>query len=59
MGRIEWQPIIDAFREIGYDGTFTFECDDAVMKTYPVELYPALLKLLEQTGRYFINKITK
>ncbi len=57
MGRIEWQPIIDAFKEIGYDGTFTFECDDAVMKRYPVELFPAVLKLLEQTGRFFISKI--
>ena len=57
MGRIEWEPILDAFKEIGYDGTFTFECDDAVMSRYPTELFPALFKLLYETGKFMVSKI--
>ena len=59
IGRIEWEPIIEAFRDIGYDGYFTFECDGAVSNRYPVELLPAVLKLLYQTGRYLVDKIEK
>lgn len=57
MGRIEWEPILQAFKDIGYDGYFTLECDGAVSNRYPVELFPSLLRLLYDTCRYMVDKI--
>lgn len=58
-GRIVWRPIIDALREIGYRGNFTFEASNNVYRRYPNELIPALLRFAAEVGRYFIREITK
>jgi sugar phosphate isomerase/epimerase len=55
-GNANWREIADALREIGYSGHFTFEAD-SFMKSYPDELIPACLYLLERTGRYLISLI--
>lgn len=56
--KIRWQPIIDALREVGYAGNFTFETD-AAYRRYPDELFPAVLRFQEEIGRYFIRELTK
>ncbi len=56
--RIRWQPIIDALREVGYRGNFTFEADYADRR-YPDALVPALLKFQEAIGRYFIGELSE
>ena len=55
-GNANWREIADALREVGYSGHFTFEAD-SFMKSYPDELIPACLRLLERTGRYLISLI--
>ena len=57
-GKINWQPIIDALREIEYDGVFTFECS-GLYKKVPEELALPTLKFLCEIGRYFTNQIEK
>lgn len=57
-GKINWNEVAKALKDVGYNGHFTFEAD-AFMKNYPDELIPACLTLLEKTGRYLINLIEK
>ena len=55
--KIRWRPIIDALREVGYSGNFTFEADYSYRR-YPDELIPAVLRFQEAIGRYFIGQLT-
>lgn len=56
VGKMDWNEVCKALKDIGYKGHFTYEAD-AFMNNYPDELLPACLHLLEKTGRYLINLI--
>lgn len=56
LGRIDWYAVIDALKEINYQGNFTFETD-YYTPSFPDELLPDALKLMERVGRWFIKKI--
>lgn len=62
LSKINWPPVLRALRDIGYRGNFTLEVNDGAevdfLHRYPDELVPAVLKMLEQTGRYMIKQIT-
>ena len=57
-GKIKWEEIIIALKEIDYQGNFTFE-SEAFMLAYPIELLSIALKHMEQLGRFFIKKLTE
>ena len=58
VGIGDWEKIINALREIDYQGDFTFETNSFIVNM-PKELVPAASKMLVETGRYFIKQITK
>ena len=58
QGKIDWEGVIEALREIGYEGHFTYEAGNFI-KRYPDELVMAGLMHMEQVGRYFIKRITE
>lgn len=58
QGKINWEEVIAALREIGYEGHFTYEAGN-FFKQYPKELIPAALSHMEAVGRYFIGRITE
>lgn len=53
---VAWDPIIDALREIGYKGAFTFEADNSLRRLPPELIVPAL-RYEVAIGRYFAGKI--
>ena len=53
---VVWDPIIDALREIGYKGAFTFEADNSFLRL-PSELIVPALRYEVAIGRYFAGKI--
>ena len=55
-GKIDWNGVCAALKEIGYDGDFTYEVDRTLSST-PEPVYPDMLKYLESIGRYLIGKI--
>lgn len=55
-GKIDWESVTRALRDIRYDGDFTFEAD-YFLSPYPTELLPSALSHLAATGRYLIGKI--
>ena len=55
-GKIEWEGIFTALREIGYKGDLTFEADFFIEK-YPQELREDALRFLYKIGRYMIDRI--
>ncbi len=57
-GRIDWQPILDALREINYSGVLTFECSSLYSKV-PAPLTVPALKFLCEIGKYFASEIEK
>ncbi len=58
QGKIDWESVIAALREIGYEEHFTYEASN-FFKRYPHELVPLALTHMEQMGRYFIKRITE
>ncbi|MCL2098851.1 MAG: sugar phosphate isomerase/epimerase [Oscillospiraceae bacterium] len=54
-GKINWDEIMTALKNINYDGDFTFEAD-AFLQGFPAELYLEASGLMLNTGRYFIKK---
>ena len=58
QGKINWEEVIAALRDIGYEEHFTFEAGNFI-KHYPDELFMAGLVHMEQLGRYFIKRITE
>jgi sugar phosphate isomerase/epimerase len=57
-GKIKWDEVINALRDINYQGDFTYE--SFVFFSYlPEELIPSALSYMEKVGRYFIRRITK
>lgn len=55
-GKIDWDGVCTALREVGYGGDFTFEADSAVDK-YPDPLKADAEKLLQKIGRDLIARI--
>ena len=53
---VAWDPIIDALREIGYKGAFTFEADNSFLRL-PSELIVPALRYEVAIGRYFTAKL--
>lgn len=57
-GEMEWDKIIEALKDINYDGDFTFEADTFVSR-FPLELLPSAYSLMHDTGRYLISRLEK
>lgn len=57
-GKIDFQALTAALRDIGYQGDFTFEADN-FLKIFPRELAPEALGLMAATGRYLARKSEK
>ena len=55
---INWESIIEALREIGYNGHFTYEAGN-FYRHYPGELIPSALSHMQDIGRYFIKRLTE
>ncbi len=53
-GSVNWNKIMSALKEIGYEGDFTYEAD-GFMSKLPKELMPEAEKFMCKTGRYLIN----
>ncbi|MBR2988543.1 MAG: sugar phosphate isomerase/epimerase [Clostridia bacterium] len=58
FGKSNWDEIIEALKEVNYDGAFTFETD-YFARRLPLELLPAMLRFSEQVGRYFTKRLEK
>lgn len=56
--KIDYEPIIDALKEIGYQGDITMEAN-LPSSNLPVELIPSAARYLAEIGKYFKNKIEK
>ncbi len=46
--------VCKALRDMGYDGAFTFECEESIL-CFPTALLPDALRLLHSVGRYLIS----
>ena len=57
-GKMDWDGITAALKEIGYKGNFTYETDTFICNM-PKELLPDGLKFQERIGRYLVKKITE
>lgn len=55
-GKIDWDAVTGALKEIGYSNYFTFEAG-VTLQRYPNELLLPALKLLYETGKYLSLKI--
>jgi len=55
IGKLDWDSITAALKDIRYDGDFTFEADNFVMGI-PEELLPQAYKYMHDTGRFLIQK---
>lgn len=56
VGKVNWQEVVRALAQIGYEGDFTFELD-GWFNGFPVALWPQALKMAHDTGRYLIAQI--
>ncbi len=56
--KIDFSALCGALKESGYEGNFTFECDE-FLKKLPKCAYPEGLRLMEKVGRYLISQITQ
>jgi sugar phosphate isomerase/epimerase len=55
---IDYAPIIEALRKIGYKGDITMEASTPI-KNVPVQLMPAATRYLAEIGKYFKEEIEK
>ena len=53
---MNFDSILKAMADIGYNGHFTFEADN-FLKAFPDDLVPDALCFMEKTGRTMIKKI--
>lgn len=54
FGVCNWEKIMKALAEVGYEGEVTYEADGFIQNK-PTELYPEYLKVMEKTGRHLIK----
>ncbi len=52
----DWNGFIEGLRDINYKGVLSFETFNA-LRSLPKELYPAMVKYIAETGKYFASKI--
>lgn len=55
-GKFEWEKILTALAEIGYEDDFTFEADN-FLGGFPNELLPEASAFMCKVGRYMIQRI--
>lgn len=55
LGKLEWDEIMIALKEIGYSGDFTYEADSFLMNM-PAVAIPDALKLMSTIGRFLVSK---
>ena len=55
MGICDWDKVVKALAEIGYEGDFTYEADGFYINK-PKELYKQYQLTAVQTGRFLIKK---
>jgi len=53
--KINWDAVMQALKNIGYDGDFTFEADN-FLAGFPAELYMNASALMLEVGRYLVKK---
>lgn len=58
MGKIDWDEILKALVEVGYNGNFNLEVH-GFLRFFDNENLPAALKLAERVGRTYIKKLEK
>lgn len=58
QGNIKWDGVIEALKDIDYDGNFTFEAD-TTLYGLPNELLQPAYDFLEKIGRYFVRRLNK
>lgn len=58
LGKMHWDSICTALREVEYNGDFTLEADN-FYNHFPEDFAPEAAKFLASTGRYLIKEITK
>lgn len=56
-GKIGWEQVYAALRDVGYGGDLTFEVD--AVGRMPERLRPTGLRYLAEVGRYMIGQLTK
>ena len=56
-GKMDFNAICSALKEIGYNGDITFECDSTTVLKYPAELVGSSLTHLCNIGKYLRSKI--
>ena len=56
--KIDYAPIIKAFKKIGYTGDITLESEHPAADV-PIELYPAVASYMASIANYFKNQIEK
>ena len=56
LGKINWDSVCRALKQINYRGDFTFE-DDRFIKMFPDDLILSAFKFMHDVGRYLISKI--
>lgn len=54
IGKIDWDGVLTALKEIGYTGDFTFEADP-FLEAYPRDFLPTALRFLHDTGRTLLQ----
>ena len=52
----DWEGILRALAEIGYDGSINFECDGGV-EGLPREVREEAVRLVAAIGKFFVNRI--
>ena len=57
LGDMDWDSIVDALAEIGYDDSFTFEIVGKYLSACPEELCVDALRYLRSMGEYFVKRI--
>ena len=58
FGITNWDLVMKALSDIGYEGELTYEADSFMAKL-PPELHPGAVKFMETTGRYLISLFDK
>ena len=54
----DWDSILAALAEIGYDGSINFECEGSIT-AFPENARPDALRLLASIGKHFAHKIAE
>lgn len=54
-GYTPWDKVMEALREVGYDGELTYEADNSLARV-PRELVPATMRYMVEIGRYLTKQ---